>query len=125
MSASIVAPRRRRSEGRLIVVAQTLPAPFADLEPHIGWALEREAQRTAKREASTVEEIRAFYDAVFPRMEAIVAYLEKFPLDALPEPERRLFWLTLSVVEVSNLTERYKRREAIRAVSPLAYHSVQ
>jgi len=104
---------------------QTLPASFRDVEPHIGWALEREAQRTAKREACTIEEVRAFYDAVFPRMEAIAAHLEKFPLDALPGPEHRLFLLALSVVEVSNLTERYKRREAIRAVSPLTYSSVQ
>lgn len=107
------------------MAAQALPAPFADLAPHGAWALEREAERTAKREASTVEDVRAFYDAVFPRMEAMVAHLERFPLDALPEPERRLLWLALSVVEVSNLTERYRRREAIRAVSPLTYRSVQ
>jgi hypothetical protein len=31
----------------------------------------------------------------------------------------------LSLVEVSNLVERYKRREAIIAVSPLDYSSVQ
>ena len=69
-------------------------------------------------------EIRAFYDAVFPRMDAIVAHLDKHPFDALPEKERRLFLLTLSIVEVSNLVERYRRREAIRAVSPLDYSSV-
>lgn len=102
---------------------QRLPEPFRDLERHIGWALEREAQRTAKRESCSVEDVRTFYDAVFPRMEAIVGHLEKFPLDALPAPEHRLFLLALSVVEVSNLTERYKRREAIRAVSPLTYSS--
>lgn len=125
MSASIAALRPRHSDGTPAMKAQSLPAPFAALEPHGAWALAREAERTAKREASTVEEVRAFYDAVFPQMEAIVAHLERFPLDALPEPERRLLWLALSVVEVSNLTERYKRREAIRAVSPLTYHSVQ
>ncbi len=100
-----------------------LPKQFADLERHIDWALEREYERTAKREANSVETVRAFYDAVFPRMEEIAAYLDNFQIDALPGPERRLLWLSLSVVEVSNLVERYKRREAIRAVSPLTYRS--
>ena len=59
------------------------------------------------------------------RMEEIVAHLDAFALDALPEKEERLFLLTLSLVEVSNLVERYKRREAIIAVSPLDYSSVQ
>ena len=103
----------------------SLPEGFSDLAPFIGWALERERQRTEKREASTMDEVRAFYDAVFPRMEEIVAHLDAFVLDALPEKEERLFLLTLSLVEVSNLVERYKRREAIIAVSPLEYSSVQ
>ena len=103
----------------------SLPEGFSDLAPFIGWALERERQRTEKREASTMDAVRAFYDAVFPRMEEIVAHLDAFALDALPEKEERLFLLTLSLVEVSNLVERYKRREAIIAVSPLDYSSVQ
>ncbi len=107
------------------MTAQSLPAPFAGLEPFIDWSLTRERERTEKREASTVEEVRAFYDAVFPRMEEIVKHLDAFPFDALPEKEYRLYLLTLSLVEVSNLVERYKRREAIIAVSPLDYSSVQ
>jgi hypothetical protein len=107
------------------MTTQSLPAPFDDLESVIDWSLERERERTEKREASTMDEVRAFYDAVFPRMEEIVKHLDGFPFDALPEKEHRLFLLTLSVVEVSNLVERYKRREAITAVSPLDYSSVQ
>ena len=103
----------------------SLPEGFSDLAPFIGWALKRERQRTEKREASTMDEVRAFYDAVFPRMEEIVAHLDALALDAFPEKEERLFLLTLSLVEVSNLVERYKRREAIIAVSPLDYSSVQ
>ena len=107
------------------MTAQSLPAPFSHLEPFIDWALERERQRTEKREASSMDEVRSFYDAVFPRMEEIVAHLDDFPFDEMPEKEYRLFLLTLSLVEVSNLVERYKRREAIIAVSPLDYSSVQ
>lgn len=107
------------------MTAQSLPAPFADLEPFIDWSLTRERQRTEMREAGTMDDVRAFYDAVFPRMEEIVKHLDAFPFDALPEKEYRLYLLTLSLVEVSNLVERYKRREAIIAVSPLDYSSVQ
>ena len=104
---------------------QRLPEEFRDLEPFIGWALEKERQRTEKRVASTMEEIRAFYGAVFPRIEAIMAYLDRFPYDAMPAPARRLFHISLSLVEVANLVERYKRREVIEAVSPLKFASVQ
>ena len=48
----------------------TLPAEFADLEPFADWCLETEAERYAKRLASTMDELQAFYDAAFPRLEA-------------------------------------------------------
>ncbi len=48
------------------MTGQSLPEPFLDLESFIDWALERERQRTEKREASTMDEVRAFSDAVFP-----------------------------------------------------------
>ena len=47
----------------------TLPAEFADLEPFADWALRAERERYAKRLASTMDELQAFYDAAFPRLE--------------------------------------------------------
>jgi hypothetical protein len=79
----------------------TLPTDFADLEPFADWSLETEAERYAKRLASTMDEIQAFYDAAFPRLEAILAHLDSFELTSLPEPERRLLWLTYSLVNAS------------------------
>ena len=107
------------------MTVQSLPEPFLELEPFIDWSLESARERTEKREASSMDEVRAFYDVVFPRMEQIVAHLDKIPFGEMPEKEERLFLLTLSLVEVSNLVERYKRREAIIAISPLEYSSVQ
>ena len=72
-----------------------LPAPFADLAPHLDWALEPERARTAKKVASSMEEINAFYDAAMPRTEEILAYLEGFAGDAMPAPAHRLYLLTL------------------------------
>ena len=42
-------------------------------------------------------------------------------LSAAPAPARRLYLLALSLVEVANLVEVYKRREAVEAFDPLRY----
>ena len=70
-----------------------LPPDFADLEPYADWALPTEGARYAKRLASTMDELQAFYDAAFPRLEAATAYLEQFGMDNLPDDGKRLLWL--------------------------------
>ena len=52
--------------GRVTAVTSQLPPDFADLEPFADWALPTEAERYAKRLASTMAELQAFYDAAFP-----------------------------------------------------------
>jgi hypothetical protein len=84
-----------------------LPEPFHDLAPFSGWALAKESERTGKRLASPMEEIRAFYEAVLPRLEAIVQYLNQFPLDHMPGDAQHLLYLTLSLVEVASAVELY------------------
>jgi hypothetical protein len=90
-------------------VAPTLPLAFADLEPFAEWALETEAERYAKRLASTMDEMQAFYDAAFPRLEAATAHLDGLPLDALPEDATRLLWLCYSLVNVSFPVEVWRQ----------------
>ena len=100
-----------------------LPETFADLAPWLDWALEPERARTAKKAASSMEEIRAFYDAMMPRLEEIMAYLDGAPAgDERPAPAHRLHLLALSLVEVANLVEIYKRREIIEACDPLDFN---
>jgi hypothetical protein len=79
----------------------TLPTQFADLEPYSEWCLEFERERYAKRLASAMEELQAFYDAAFPRLEEAMAYLDQFPLDELPEDAKRLLWLCYSLINAS------------------------
>jgi hypothetical protein len=79
----------------------TLPADFADLEPYADWCLEFERERYAKRLSSSMDEMQAFYDAAFPRLEAAMAYLVQFPLDELPEDATNLLHLLYSLVNVS------------------------
>ena len=102
-----------------------LPAPFHDLAPFSGWALAKESERTGKRLASTMEEIRAFYDAMLPRLEAIVQYLNQFPLDRLPEDAQQLFYLTLSLVEVASAVELYGQPEVINGLDPSRFTPVE
>ena len=70
--------------------AAALPGEFADLEQFAAWALPTERERNARRRASPMAEINALYEAVLPRMDAIIEYLNQFPLDALPDDAKRL-----------------------------------
>ena len=73
------------------------------------WCLDSEPERYAKRLASTMDEMQAFYDAVFPRAEEAIAYLEKFPLDELPEDAQRLLNLLYSLILVSFPVEIWRQ----------------
>jgi hypothetical protein len=86
-----------------------LPADFADLEPFADWAVPTERARYAKRLASTMDDLQAFYDAVFPRLEAAMAYLDAFDLESMPEDAKGLLWLLCSLVTVSFPVEVWRQ----------------
>ena len=84
------------------MASKPLPAEFAELERFSDWILESERERYAKRLASTMEDMQAFYDAAFPRLEEANKYLEDYPLgQPIPEPQRNLLILMMSLVLVS------------------------
>ena len=84
-----------------------LPAQFHDLERWTAWALATEQERSHRRQASTMKDLKAFYDAMLARMEEVLPYLDQFPVDALPEDATRLFYLTLSLAEVAPAIEQF------------------
>ena len=87
-----------------------LPDGFSDLEPWVeDWCLDSEPERYAKRLSSSMNEIQAFYDAVFPRAEEVIQYLEKLPLDDLPEDAHRLLKLLYSLIVMSFAVEIWKQ----------------
>jgi len=86
-----------------------LPAEFSALEPYRDWCLATEPERYAKRLASSMEEMQAFYDAAFPLLEDAIAYCDKFPLDELPDEARALLHLMQSLVMVSFPVEVWKQ----------------
>lgn len=78
-----------------------LPAEFSSLEPYADWALETERERYAKRLASTMAELQAFYDAAMPHLEEAMAYLDTFDIDDLPDDAKHLLWLCYSLITAS------------------------
>jgi hypothetical protein len=88
------------------MASQLLPDKFQELNSFLEtWALATERERNARRRSSTMAEIHKFYDAMLPRMDVIVAYLNQYPLDRLPEDAKRLFYLALSFMEISPSVE--------------------
>jgi hypothetical protein len=76
-----------------------LPEKFAALEHLVPeWSIEDGHARYVKRVNSSMQEIQAFYDAVFPHAEAAVAYLNEFDYQKpLPEDAANLRNLLITV----------------------------
>jgi hypothetical protein len=86
-----------------------VPAQFVDLDPLAEtWALATQRQREDRRRASSPAQLRALYDAVLPRMEELLTYLDQYALDNLPEAAKNLLYLTLSLAEVAPYVECYQ-----------------
>lgn len=87
----------------------SLPQEFSELERFMDqWALPTQSERESVRRNTTQQERQAFYDAVTPRLDAIIARLDRFPLDAMPEDARRLLHLILSLAEIAPTVELYR-----------------
>ncbi|ORV41063.1 hypothetical protein AWC02_16655 [Mycolicibacter engbaekii] len=86
--------------------AARLPSAFSELEPFAEtWCLATETERYNQRLASSILELRQFYDAFFPRLEEAIDYCDKFALDELPEDALNLLQLIYSLVMVAMAVE--------------------
>jgi hypothetical protein len=85
----------------------SLPAGFEYLEPFAKtWGdLRSQGERYLKRQSLPYEDLAAFHAALAPRLEEVFQYLDRFPMDALPEPEARLFRTVLGMTEASQAVE--------------------
>jgi hypothetical protein len=83
-----------------------LPEGFGELEQFAAvWALATERARSEKRVRSSMAELKAFYEAVLPRMDAIIAHLDRFELEKMLPPESCLLMLALSFMEIAPAVE--------------------
>lgn len=90
-------------------MSNLLPAEYADLEQFADWVLPTEEDRYAKRLAGSMEELQAFYDAAFPRLQDSIDYLESIPLDAITDEQRNLLYLFFSLVNASFPVEVWRQ----------------
>lgn len=89
-----------------------LPDAFADLQAFSDdWALATELARSEKRATSSMAELKAYYGAVGPRMEAIARHLDQFPMKDLPAAETRLLYMALSYMDVALAVEFFNQPE--------------
>ncbi|MBF6170120.1 hypothetical protein [Nocardia blacklockiae] len=87
-----------------------LPPEFAEFEPYAPtWCLATEAERWARRTASSLPELIAFHDAFLPRLEEAIAYCDKFPLEELPDDALHLLQLVYSLVMVAMAVEIFQQ----------------
>ena len=89
----------------------SLPPEFSSLEHLVpDWAIEDGHERYLKRVNSSMDEIQAFYDAVFPQAEEAVAYIDKFDYaEPLPDDVANLRNLLYSLITVSLAVELWKQ----------------
>jgi len=89
-------------------MSNCFPAKFAGLEQFAAWALPTERERNRKKDSSSLAEVRAFYDALLPVLPEALDHLAGFEVEALPDAERRLLYLCLSMVEASMAIEMFE-----------------
>ena len=114
-------------EQKVIVMAKraartvpvALPAAFSDLTCFVGtWALPTETQRNMQRHTVGMEAIVEFKDAMLPKVDGIVAWLNQYELASLPEEAKTLMYLLLSFAEIAPAVEFYQQPAVIDGYDP-------
>ena len=94
----------------MTAATRLLPDGFAELEPYVAdWAKPTRAERYATRLAKPFAETVAFYDAIAPRAEEAIAYLDTLDLAALPDDAARLLQLLYSMILASYAVNIFKQ----------------
>lgn len=90
--------------------AAVLPEQFRELEPYVAdWARPTRQERYDMRLSKTIGELGEFYDAIAPRAEEAIAYLNQFDLAELPADATRLMQLLYSMILVSYAVNIFKQ----------------
>jgi hypothetical protein len=92
------------------LLPRALPEPFSDLQPFVAdWALPTRAQRYEARLSRPFDELVTFYDAVAPRAEEAIAYLNGLDIEDLPDDATTLLHLLYSMILVSYAVNVFKQ----------------
>lgn len=97
-----------------------LPQGFEDLTAFAAqWSLGTTAERTKTRHNSSMDDIRAFYEAAFPKASTALTYLNKVPYDDdMSQADRNLMNLYLSFAEITTAVEWYGQPAVVDGYEP-------
>ena len=92
-----------------------LPDQFASLQPFVdaGWAQPERRDRTEKRLQSSFADLNAVYEAVGPRLQEILDFLDKHPLAQLSDDQARLLQLAFAVADLRNAVENFGQPDVV------------
>lgn len=100
-----------------------LPHGFGDLEGWVAdWAIGDESARNRKRLASSMDQLQAYYNAMLPRMDAIIPHLNQYSLDTLAPAELTLLDLALMFMEVAPAVEIYRHPDVPWGFDAARFH---
>ena len=81
----------------------TLPPQFAKLAPWAAdWAQPTEEARYLKLHSVTFEQLKAFYDAMLPEMDAIMQFLKTQPVEGMAHDADNLYRLAMTFAETAH-----------------------
>ncbi len=87
-----------------------VPQAFTELEPFVAdWALPTRAERYAARLSKPFDELVGFYNAIAPRAEEAIGYLNGLDIDDLPEDATTLLHMLYSMILVSYAVNVFKQ----------------
>ena len=86
----------------------TVPVGFEALAIFGKWNLMTADERAKARKQSTPEELRVFYEAVLPHVEAILDACDKYPVGELPKSHQGIFNVALAMAEIAPHIEFYR-----------------
>jgi len=92
-----------------------LPSEFGDFAPFAHWALPTQSARRHHRiHESSLEDLLALYEFGLAtgadgrtRIEEALEYLDRLPLGGMPEDAQQLFYILLSMAEISVSVEAW------------------
>ena len=89
-------------------------ANFEPLSPFLDkWAKPTEYERADARRNSTPDELKAFYDGVVPHLPNILKKVDEYPVGEIPDAVKPLFYVALSLAEITPNVEFYKASPGI------------
>lgn len=97
---------------------------FSELQPYIErWGLLTAAERLQLRVDTDLDELQDFYNAVSPHLEAVIEYLNQYPIDEIPESDKALAYMVLALCEVDDAIHMWKATNLEYISDPVSWRT--